>query len=206
MKDAWSLRDVFTFAQHHTLAIYSSEYMEWKMTIDELIAHINASPQHQYLYHFTDESNYPTIAKSGLLSKNRMRAEGWWPVATGGNELSHSLDDHRGISEYVSLCFTRNHPMKFLAVQGGRLPAPRYLGISTEVLRLPGVRVAFGVANKNGVEILNLAQAIPRMDLEVLYSRTVWTDPAVNARLKAAEKMELLVPNHVPIDLIAGQF
>lgn len=176
------------------------------MTIDQLIAHINASPQHRYLYHFTDESNFPTIGKRGLLSKNRMRAENWWPAATGGNTLSHGLDDHRGISDYVSLCFTRNHPMKFLANQDGRLPTPRYLGISTEVLKIPGVRLAFGVANKNDVEIVDLAQAIARMDLEVLYARTEWRDPEINVRLRTAEKMELLIPHHVPVNLIPVVF
>lgn len=176
------------------------------MTIDELIAHINGSNQHRYLYHFTDESNFPTIAERGLVSKSQMRAEGWWPATTGGNELSHQLDDYRGISDYVSLCFTRNHPMKFLANRDGRLPSPRYLGIKTEVLRFPGVRVAFGVANANETAIMDLADAIAHMDLEVLYSRTDWRDPQVQARLRAAEKMELLVPNGVPLDLIARIF
>lgn len=176
------------------------------MTIEQLIAHIGVSPQHRYIYHFTDETNFQSIATHGLLSKNRMRAAGWWPAATGGNDLSHSLDDHRGISDYVSLCFTRNHPMKFLANQDGRLPAPRYIGVSTEVLRIPGVRVAFGVANRNDVEIMDLANAIPQMDLEVLYSRTDWSDPAINTRLRTAEKMELLVPHHVPANLLPVVF
>jgi hypothetical protein len=176
------------------------------MTVDQLVALITKSPQHRYLYHFTDESNFPSIAKHGLLSKNRMRADGWWPAATGGNELSHSLDDYRGISDYVSLCFTRNHPMKFLANKDDRLPSPRYLGISTEVLKIPGVRVAFGVANKNDVEILDLLDAIPRMDIEVLYRRTDWRDPQVNTRLRNAEKMELLIPHYVPINLIPVVF
>ena len=176
------------------------------MTIDELIMHINASPQHRYLYHFTDESNFPTIAQKGLLSKARICAEGWWPAATGGNELSHQLDQYRGISNYVSLCFTRNHPMKYLANQDGRLPSPRYLGISTEVLRLPGVRVAFGVANANDTLIVDLPEAIAHIDLEVVYSRTDWRDPLVHARLKDAEKMELLVPDIVPIQMIPVVF
>jgi len=176
------------------------------MPVDQLIAHINVSPQHRYVYHFTDESNFATISQHGLLSKNRMRAAGWWPAATGGNDLSHSLDDHRGISDYVSLCFTRNHPMKFLANQDGRLPTPRYIGVSTEVLKMPGVRVAFGVANKNDVEILDLVDAIPKMDLEVLYSRTDWHDQSINERLRTAEKMELLVPHHVPVNLLPVVF
>lgn len=177
-----------------------------QVTIDQLVQYINASTHHRYVYHFTDEANITSIGKHGLLSKNRMRAGGWWPAATGGNDLSHSLDDHRGISDYVSLCFTRNHPMKFLANRDGRLPNPRYLGISTEVLRLPGVRVAFGVANKNDVQIRDLADAIEYMDLEVLYTQTDWRNPEINSRLREAEKMELLIPNHVPVGLIPKVF
>ena len=119
-----------------------------------------------------------------------------------GNCLSHQLDDYRRISDYVSLCFTRNHPMKFLANQDGRLPSPRYLGITTEVLKVPGVRVAFGVANANETKIVDLVDAIAHIDIEVLYSWTDWRDPQVRARLRAAERMELLVPNGVPRVLI----
>lgn len=176
------------------------------MTIDQLIAYITASRQHNLLYHFTDESNFPTIAQKGLLSKAKMREEGWWPVVTGGNQLSHDLDQSRGISSYVSLCFTRNHPMKYLAHQQGRLPTPRYLGISPELLSLQGVRVAFGVANANETQILDLPQAIAQMDLEVVYSRTDWRDAEIQRRLKAAEKMELLIPHHVPLHMILSVF
>lgn len=176
------------------------------MTIDQLIAHINVSPQHRYLYHFTDEANLKTISEKGLLSKNRMQAEGWWPAFTGGEALSHRLDDQRGISDFVSLCFTRNHPMKFVANRDGRLPSPRYLGITTEVLRLPGVRLAFGIANANETRIMNLAEAIALMDLEVIYSRTDWGNPEINTRLRTAEKMELLIPHYIPRALIAGAF
>ena len=177
------------------------------MTVDELIDKIKKSSQHKHLYHFTDEANFPSISTKGLLSKKRMREEGWWPpLATGGNALSHDLDTHRGIDPYVSLCMTRSHRMEFLAQRDGRLPNPRYLGIHPEVLKIGGTRIAFGVANANGVEILSVEDAVLRLDAEVLYERTNWSDPAVQQRLQAAEKFEVLVPNNVPIDLIAGVF
>lgn len=175
------------------------------MTVEGLIAHIAASPQHKYLYHFTDESNFPSIANLGLLSKEQLRARGLWPLkAAGGNELSWHLDVQRGIDPYVSLCMTQNHGMKFVAHQAGRLPNPRYLLIKPDVLRIPGVRVAFGIANANDVQILPLDEAVDRLDLEVLYSRTNWGDPEVNARLRAAEKFEVLIPSAVPRDLIVA--
>lgn len=173
------------------------------MTIEQLIAHINVSSQHRYLYHFTDETNFDSINRLGLLSKKQLRERGLWPLAAaGGNQLSWDLDVERGIDPYVSLCMTQNHAMKFVAERDGRLPNARYLSIKPEVLLIPGVYVAFGIANANDVEILPLAEAIGRLDIEVLYSRTNWADPAVNTRLRSAEKLEVLIPNAVPRNLI----
>lgn len=175
------------------------------MTVDELIQFIGASPQHKTLYHFTDESNFPSIAEHGLLSKEQLRATGLWPPkAVGGNELSWRLDAERGIDPYVSLCMTQNHSMKFRAHQDGRLPNPRYLVIKPDVLRTPGSKIALGIANANDVEILPVADAVDRLDVEVLYTRTNWSDPAINLRLRAAERFEVLIPNSVPRDLILG--
>jgi hypothetical protein len=177
------------------------------MPVENLIRLISASTRHKTLYHFTDEANFPSIDQHGLLSKAELRARGLWPpAATGGNELSRQLDLRNGIDPYVSLCMTRNHGMKYLAHQAGRLPNPRYLAIKAEVLRIPGVRIAFGVANANEVEILPVADAAGRLDVEVLYSRTNWNDPAINLRLRAAEKVEVLVPTGVPRELITGYF
>lgn len=174
------------------------------MTVDELIKTIMRSTQHKHLYHFTDESNFDLIDKNGLVSKKRMRVEGWWPITTGGNEWSHTQDTAHGIDPYVSLCFTCNHPMKYLANKEGRLPNPRYLKIAPEVLSIPGVKIAFGVANANTTNILPVAEAVPMLDIDVIYTWTNWSDPEVYQRLKAAEKMEVLVPNGVPRNLING--
>ena len=174
------------------------------MTLDQLIQTINQSGIHKNLYHFTDESNFDTIGKRGLLSKAQMRQEGWWPAKTGGNEWSHDQDLARGVDPYVSLCFTTNHPMKYLAHKDDRLPNPRYLIISPEVLRIEGVQIAFGVANANDTEVLPIFQALDRLDVEVIYSRTDWTNAEIQARLKAAERMEVLVPHGVARELILG--
>ena len=177
------------------------------MTVEELIKFINASSQHKALYHFTDETNFPSNSEHGLLAKEQLRARGIWPPpATGGNELSWQLDQLRGIDPYVSLCMTRNHGMKFLAHQDGRLPNPRYLAIKPEVLRIPGTRIALGVANANNVEILPVEDAVDRLDVKVIYSRTDWKDPAINVRLRAAEKFEVLIPNSVPREYIIGRY
>ena len=177
------------------------------MDIKQLVEQIKQSTQHKYLYHVTDEANFPSISRRGLLSKEQMRKEGWWPPhATGGNQLSWELDTLRGLDPYVSLCMTRNHGMKYLAQRDGRLPNPRYLAIDPEVLEIDGVKIAFGVANSTGVAILPIAEGIDRLDIEVLYSWTDWSNPEIQNRLRAAEKLEILVPNEVPRNLIVGVF
>ncbi len=40
----------------------------------------------------------------------------------------------------------------------------------------------------------------------MIYSRTDWRDPQVNARLKAAERLEILVPNAIPLEMILVAF
>ncbi len=126
------------------------------------------------------------------------------PDAAGGNLLSRGLDAHKGIDAYVSLCMTMNHPLKYLAQKAGRLPDPRYLAIASDVLKRDGVRIALGVANATEVEILPLADALAhgKVDVEVLYLRTDWKDPVVQQRLQIVKKWEILVPDHVPCDLI----
>lgn len=174
------------------------------MKIEELIQLIQSSPQHQHFYHFTDEANLASIGVSGLISKARMRAQGIWPEAPGGNTLSWQLDERKGIFNDVSLCFTANHPMRFVCQRDGRMPNPRHLRISPQVLQREGIRVAFGIANAEAVNIVPLAEAIERIDVEVIYGWTNWSDPAIQARLQAAERFELLVPDGVPRELIVG--
>ena len=177
------------------------------MTVEQLIWKIKKSTQHRYLYHFTDEANIPSIRAKGILSKQRMWSRRMWPPsATGGNKLSHDLDARYGIDEYVSLCMTKDHKMSFVAKKNGRLPNLRHLAILPEVLRIAGTRIAFGIANSNDAEILPVHDALEYLDTEVIYERTNWSDPSVQARLQSARKLEVLVPNVVPARLIARVF
>lgn len=174
------------------------------MTVDELISLILQSNQHKYLYHFTDKSNFDKINERGLLSKAKMRSEGWWPKKTGGNQLSHELDARRGIDTYVSLCFVPNHPMNYVAHKYGRLPDPHYLKILPSVLRRHGVHIAFGISNSNDTDILPIEEAIEHLDVEVIYRWTDWSNREIKQRLGKARKLEALVPNVVPRNLIEG--
>lgn len=107
-----------------------------------------------------------------------------------------------GVDRYVHLCFTTGHPMAYLAQQDGRISDIVWLRIDPSIIKRSGVKVTSDVSNKKGVVAEVPSVVVPTLDLEVIYTRTDWKDPAVNARLKTAEKYEILVPEIVPISYV----
>ena len=59
-----------------------------------------------------------------------------------------------------------------------------------------------GMANTTGIQGYKMEEAQEMIDFEVLYTRTAWSDPAIQLRLQAAEKYEILVPRAIPLELI----
>jgi hypothetical protein len=154
------------------------------------------------LFHFTDRANLPSIREHGLYSLAKLRKKGIKIAAPGGNELSHNLDEAGGLDKYVHLCFRSNHPMEFVARQDKRITDSIFLQIHPEVLYYDGVLFTDDVSNKAGVQTHSIEEARKFIDFEVLFTRTDWRDPAVKRRLDQAEKCEVLVPKHIPLDLI----
>ncbi len=157
------------------------------------------------IWHFTDKSNLDLIVKNkGLLSLGELeRREIEIPVP-GGNDWSHDADRMKGVQEYVHLAFVDDHPMLYRAKQEGRIPDPIWLRIDSSILLQDNVRYTSEVSNKSGVPILQPEEAINEIDFEVLFTRTDWRDPTIQARRQAAIKSEILVPDIVPIDKILG--
>lgn len=176
------------------------------MTIDEFKKILAKGHIYNFLYHFTDASNLASIAQYGLLSKKEATKKGIQVVAYGGNKWSHDADIMKGLNDYVSLCFTQSHPMCHVAQMDGRIPCPQYLPIDPDILYLDGVKITLGVANKSETELLNVEDALEKLDYEVLYTRTDWSDPDIQTRLRNAEKCEILVPETVPLKYIRRKF
>ena len=95
--------------------------------------------------------------------------------------------------------------MLFIAKQDQRIIDPVWLKVSTAVLDHPDVRYTMDVSNKAGVPVLTAQQAINELDFEVLFTRTDWKDPEIQARRKIALKSEILIPTSVPLQMILGK-
>lgn len=155
------------------------------------------------LYHFTDRRNLPSIrSEGGLYPRSHLAARKIKIPAPGGNEWSHDADALKGMENYIHLCFRNNHPMEYAARADGRITDSIFLQIHPSVLGFDGVLFTSDVANKSGVVPLPVKDAQSIIDFEVLYTVTIWSDPDIQARLKAVEKYEILVPHPILIPLI----
>jgi ssDNA thymidine ADP-ribosyltransferase, DarT len=152
------------------------------------------------LYHFTDRRNLVSIrAQGGLHPLSDLVKRGVNIPAPGGNQWSRDADELKDMNRYVHLCFRGNHPMEFLARQDGRIGDSIFLEIHPSVMQYAGVMFTPDVSNKAGVQAIPIAQAAELIDFEVLYTRTDWSDQAIQQRLKQVEKYEVLVPCHIPL-------
>jgi hypothetical protein len=140
--------------------------------------------------------------RGGLYSLAMLRRMKIEIPAPGGNEWSHDADGRIGLDRYVHLCFRPTHPMEYVARQDGRIVDSVYLQIHPDVLKISGVMYTAGVSNKSGMRVYTLDQARDLIDFEVLYTGTDWRDPEIQLRLQNAEKCELLIPDHIPVELI----
>jgi hypothetical protein len=166
---------------------------------------LGKSPQHQRFYHFTDRKNLPLVREHGLLSTSALRTRNLLKnVKTGGDAASLQSDAAKGTDGYVCLCFTSSHPMAHVAMPDERKLDPVYLEINPQVIKLPNVMITNAPSNQNGIVRVAAATALDGLDLEVIYMRTDWNDAAVQARLQAAEKYEILVPGSLAKQYIVG--
>jgi flagellar biosynthesis GTPase FlhF len=103
------------------------------------------------LYHFTDRANLPSIrSNDGLYS--------WWEAdrlgieipMPGGIGFGRDLDRRYGLENFVRICFTKQHPMLFIAKREGRIVNPIILEISLDVAYLNETRFCNMNATKNG--------------------------------------------------------
>jgi hypothetical protein len=156
---------------------------------------VGKSTQQQRFYHFTDQKNLPLIRTHGLVATSGLRSRNLFgSVKTGGDALSLQSDAAKGTDKYVCLCFRPSHPMVHIAMNDERKLDPVYLEIDPAVIKLEGVMITNAPSNQNGVVRTAAASALDRLDLDVLYTRSDWSDPAIQARLQTAEKYEILIP------------
>lgn len=170
------------------------------MNIRDIIEYYNITS----VWHFTDRSNWKSIEKYGLLSLEKLTQKNIEVPCYGANELSHALDRVRGLDRYVHLSLIKEHPMQFIKKQNGEIPDPIWLEIDVSVLFEDKTIFSDTVANATGSKIYKIDDLDNHVDLEVLWSRTDWSDPMIKQRRIIAKKSEIMIANKIDTNLILG--
>ncbi len=93
------------------------------------------------LYHFTDQSNLKSIKENGgLFSWYYCDRNNIVIPMTGNSSLGRSLDEEFGLEDFVRLSFIKDHPMKHVAMNEGRITKPYLLKVSVEVCYFENTR------------------------------------------------------------------
>jgi hypothetical protein len=153
------------------------------------------------LYHFTDQSNLKSIKENGgLYSWFYCDRNNIVIPMTGNSSLGRSLDLEFGLEDFVRLSFIKDHPMKHVAMNEGRITRPFLLKVSIEVCYFENTRFSdMNAADKrhtNGdtVDFLNSL----RFDL---FHRRYFD---LNPIEKKQHQAEVLVKTWIPTEYITN--
>jgi hypothetical protein len=151
----------------------------------------------QYLYHFTDAANIPSIIQHGGLYS-------WWSCQNngisiprpGGNELSRDLDRRRELHDYVRLSLNDNFPMLKQAIHEGRIEKPVILKIKPEVVYWKTTLYSNMNATSGNAQVGDSLENFTRINFEIV------TQPYYTDDNKSFYQAEVLVKTHIPIQHI----
>ena len=153
--------------------------------------------QIQYLYHFTDAANIPSIIQhGGLYSWWSCQQKGITIPKPGANDTSRSLDSRKEIHDYVHLAFNDNFPMLKQALHQGRIEKHVILKIKPEVIYWKSTQFSDVNAAANGACIGSDIKHFKNVRFDIV------TQPYYNAGTKHFYQAEVLVEKHIPLKYI----
>lgn len=151
----------------------------------------------QYLYHFTDAANIPSIIQhGGLYSWWSCQQKGIAIPKPGANDLSRKLDHRKNLHDYVRLSFNDNHPMLAQAKHEGRIENLVILKISSEVICWKATLFSDLNATANGAQIGGNIDDLKKVRFEIV------SQPFYDEHIKPFYQAEVLVKTHIPIKYI----
>ena len=153
------------------------------------------------LYHFTDFDNLESIIKhGGLYSWADCDEKGIKIAKPGGSSQSRSLDQRDGLEHYVRLSFAYDHPMKFVAMDDGRISNPVVLEIDLEPALWEGSLYADRNATKTGACVGGSIDDLKAVRFGLFNRMMRYFD--LSEEGKTHYQAEVLVKNFIPLKYI----
>lgn len=110
-----------------------------------------------YLYHFTEPRNIPSIKKYGLLSWEELINRNIAHIPAS-NDLSRNLDRRYNLGDFVRLSLNQDHPMFHRAINERRVSQLIWLRINPVVMDFPNTLFSNDNATSNRVIINNIKE------------------------------------------------
>ena len=152
------------------------------------------------LYHFTDRANLDSIIEAGgLYSWADCEARHITIPKPGSSDSSRSLDRRDNLQHFVRLSLCRNHPMKYVAKNDGRIDDPVLLEIDPEVIYWEKTLYADRNATKNGAHIGGDVDDFKQIHFSSVRASNQFNLPEEE---KAFYQAEVLVKNFIPLEYI----
>ena len=154
------------------------------------------------LYHFTDRDNLESIIKNGgLYSWADCEEKGIVITKPGGSQQSRSLDIRDGLQHYVRLCFTKQHPMMYVAMKEERISNPIILEIDPVVVSWADSLYADRNATKNGAKVGGRLEDFKKIHFQSVKAKKHFDLPEEEQMFYQAE---ILVKNFIPLKCITN--
>ena len=155
------------------------------------------------LYHFTDFDNLESIIKhGGLYSWADCEEKGIKIAKPGGGDLSRSLDKKGRLERYVRLGFTGDHPMKYVAMEDGRISNPVVLEINLEAALWDDTLYADRNATRNGANVGGTVDDLKAIRFGLFNRMMRYYDMTEEAKMYY--QAEVLVKNFIPLKYITN--
>ena len=155
------------------------------------------------LYHFTDFDNLESIIKhGGLYSWADCEEKGIKIAKPGGGDLSRSLDKKGRLERYVRLGFTGDHPMKYVAMEDGRISNPVVLEINLEAALWDDTLYADRNATRNGANVGGTVDDLKAIRFGLFNRMMRYYDMTEEAKMHY--QAEVLVKNFIPLKYITN--
>lgn len=152
------------------------------------------------LYHFTDRDNLESIIQhGGLYSWSYCRQHGINIPMPGGDDVSRSLDSRDGLQNYVRLSLCKDHPMKYVAMNEGRINNPVLLEIDPEVIYWQGTKYADRNATKNGAKVGDGLSDFEAIHFDKVKANTHFD---LDEETRMFYQAEIMVVERIPLEYI----
>lgn len=165
------------------------------------IANILSKNGVRFLFHFTDERNWPSIqSHGGLFSRFECIRRGIEIVQTGGNQRSVSRDRDLRYNEDVHLCYHWDQPMKYVRQRADLGPCV-ILRVSTDVMYWRDTRFSDFNALDSHATVATDAAALGKVRLD-LATRGYGALGRKTETARAHIQAEVLVRREIPLECL----